>query len=232
MLQQFIKRPRFAIVIALVTALIGAVALKVIPVEQYPDITPPVVSVSAIYPGASARDVTKSVAAPIEAQVNGVSNMLYMSSNSGNNGSYSLNITFASGTDPDTAALEVQNRISQVSAKLPAEVLNTGVSVRKQASNILMGISLLSPKNTHDMLFISNFASIQLRDALARIDGVGDVQVFGSRDYSMRIWLDPRKMEALNVSSTEISAAIQAKTCRRRPGKSAHHPVRRCSSKP
>ncbi|MFS7195670.1 efflux RND transporter permease subunit [Rahnella inusitata] len=210
MLQQFIKRPRFAIVIALVTALIGAVALKVIPVEQYPDITPPVVSVSAIYPGASARDVAESVAAPIEAQVNGVSNMLYMSSNSGNNGSYSLNITFASGTDPDTAAVEVQNRISQVSAKLPAEVLNTGVSVRKQASNILMGISLLSPKNTHDMLFISKFASIQLRDALARIDGVGDVQVFGSRDYSMRIWLDPRKMEALNVSSTEISAAIQS----------------------
>lgn len=210
MLQQFIKRPRFAIVIALVTALIGAVALKVIPVEQYPDITPPVVSVSAIYPGASARDVAESVAAPIEAQVNGVSNMLYMSSNSGNNGSYSLNITFASGTDPDTAAVEVQNRISQVSAKLPAEVLNTGVSVRKQASNIFMGISLLSPKNTHDMLFISNFASIQLRDALARIDGVGDVQVFGSRDYSMRIWLDPRKMEALNVSSTEISAAIQS----------------------
>jgi len=210
MRQQFIKRPRFAIVIALVTALSGAVALKVIPVEQYPDITPPVVSVSAIYPGASARDVAESVAAPIEAQVNGVSNMLYMSSNSGNNGSYSLNITFASGTDPDTAAVEVQNRISQVSAKLPAEVLNTGVSVRKQASNILMGISLLSPKNTHDMLFISNFASIQLRDALARIDGVGDVQVFGSRDYSMRIWLDPRKMEALNVSSTEISAAIQS----------------------
>lgn len=210
MLQQFIKRPRFAMVIALVTALIGAVALKVIPVEQYPDITPPVVSVSAIYPGASARDVAESVAAPIEAQVNGVSNMLYMSSNSGNNGSYSLNITFASGTDPDTAAVEVQNRISQVSAKLPAEVLNTGVSVRKQASNILMGISLLSPNNTHDMLFISNFASIQLRDALARIDGVGDVQVFGSRDYSMRIWLDPRKMEALNVSSTEISAAIQS----------------------
>lgn len=208
MLQKFIKRPRFAVVIALVTALIGAVALKVIPVEQYPDITPPVVSVSAIYPGASARDVAESVAAPIEAQVNGVSNMLYMSSNSGNNGSYTLTITFASGTDPDTAAVEVQNRISQVSSRLPPEVLNTGVSVRKQASNILMGISLLSPEKTHDMLFISNFASIQLRDALARVDGVGDVRVFGSRDYSMRIWLDPRKMEALDVSSMEISTAI------------------------
>ncbi|CAH0192562.1 Multidrug resistance protein MexB [Rahnella aquatilis] len=132
-----------------------------------------------------------------------------MSSNSGNNGSYTLTITFASGTDPDTAAVEVQNRISQVSSRLPPEVLNTGVSVRKQASNILMGISLLSPENTHDMLFISNFASIQLRDALARVDGVGDVRVFGSRDYSMRIWLDPRKMEALDVSSMEISAAIQ-----------------------
>ena len=209
MLQQFIKRPRFAVVIALVTALMGAVALKVIPVEQYPDITPPVVSVSATYPGASARDVAESVAAPIEAQVNGVSNMLYMSSNSGNNGSYTLTITFASGTDPDTAAVEVQNRISQVSSRLPPEVLSTGVSVRKQASNILMGISLLSPKNTHDKLFISNFASIQLRDALARIDGVGDVRVFGSRDYSMRIWLDPNKMEALDVSSIEISTAIR-----------------------
>lgn len=209
MLQQFIKRPRFAVVIALVTALLGAVALKVIPVEQYPDITPPVVSVSATYPGASARDVAESVAAPIEAQVNGVSNMLYMSSNSGNNGSYTLTITFASGTDPDTAAVEVQNRISQVSSRLPPEVLSTGVSVRKQASNILMGISLLSPKNTHDKLFISNFASIQLRDALARIDGVGDVRVFGSRDYSMRIWLHPNKMEALDVSSIEISTAIR-----------------------
>ncbi len=209
MLQQFIKRPRFAVVIALVTALLGAVALKVIPVEQYPDITPPVVSVSATYPGASARDVAESVAAPIEAQVNGVSNMLYMSSNSGNNGSYTLTITFASGTDPDTATVEVQNRISQVSSRLPPEVLSTGVSVRKQASNILMGISLLSPKNTHDKLFISNFASIQLRDALARIDGVGDVRVFGSRDYSMRIWLDPNKMEALDVSSIEISTAIR-----------------------
>lgn len=231
MLQQFIKRPRFAVVIALVTALIGAVALKVIPVEQYPDITPPVVSVSAIYPGASARDVAESVAAPIEAQVNGVSNMLYMSSNSGNNGSYTLTITFASGTDPDTAAVEIQNRISQVSSRLPPEVLNTGVSVRKQASNILMGISLLSPENTHDMLFISNFASIQLRDALARVDGVGDVRVFGSRDYSMRIWLDPRKMEALDVSSMEISAAIQNQNVQRRPGRLARHRVRQCSSK-
>lgn len=209
MLHFFIRRPKFAIVIALVITLVGIVALKVIPVEQYPDITPPVVSVSAIYPGASARDVAEAVASPIEAQVNGVSHMLYMESNSSNNGGYQLNITFASGTDPDMAAVEVQNRISQVSAQLPAEVNNNGVSVRKRASNILLGVSILSPKGTHSNLFLSNYTSIQLRDAIARIDGVGDVQVFGARDYSMRVWLDPQKMEALNVSVQDLVQALQ-----------------------
>ncbi len=190
MLHFFIRRPKFAIVIALVITLVGIVSLKVIPVEQYPDITPPVVAVSALYPGASARDVAQAVASPIEAQVNGVSNMLYMESTSANNGGYQLSITFASGTDPDMAAVEVQNRISQVSAQLPAEVNNNGVSVRKRASNLLLGVSVFSPKGSRDTLFLSNYTSIQLRDALARISGVGDVQVFGARDYSMRVWLE------------------------------------------
>ncbi|HEN3552748.1 TPA: efflux RND transporter permease subunit [Yersinia enterocolitica] len=209
MLHFFIRRPKFAIVIALVITIVGWVSLHVIPVEQYPDITPPVVSVSAVYPGASARDVAQTIASPLEAQVNGVSNMLYMESTSGNNGSYQLSITFASGTDPDMAAVEVQNRISQVSAQLPAEVNENGISVRKRASNLLLGVSVFSPKQTHDALFVSNYTSIQLRDAIARINGVGDVQVFGARDYSMRVWLNPQRMESLNVSVQDIIAALQ-----------------------
>lgn len=209
MLHFFIRRPKFAIVIALVITLVGWVSLYVIPVEQYPDITPPAVSVSAVYPGASARDVAQAIASPLEAQVNGVSNMLYMESTSANNGSYQLNITFASGSDPDMAAVEVQNRISQVSAQLPAEVNENGISVRKRASNLLLGVSVFSPKQTHDALFVSNYTSIQLRDAIARINGVGDVQVFGARDFSMRVWLNPQRMESLNVSVQDIIAALQ-----------------------
>ncbi len=209
MLNFFIRRPKFAMVIAIVIVIIGFTALKIIPVEQFPDVAPPVVSVSALYPGASARDVAEAVASPIEAQVNGVSHMLYMDSNSANSGAYQLNITFASGTDPDMAAVEVQNRISQVSAQLPAEVNNNGVSVRKRSSNILLGISVFSPKQTHSALFVSNYASLRLRDALARIDGVGDVQIFGARDYSMRVWLDPRRMESLNVSVDDIVQSLR-----------------------
>ncbi|MEA9392240.1 efflux RND transporter permease subunit [Acerihabitans sp. TG2] len=209
MLHFFIRRPKFAMVIAVVIVIVGFTALKIIPVEQFPDIAPPVVSVSALYPGASARDVSEAVASPIEAQVNGVNHMLYMDSNSANSGAYQLNITFASGTDPDMAAVEVQNRISQVSAQLPAEVNNNGVSVRKRSSNILLGISVFSPKQTLSPLFVSNYASLRIRDALARIDGVGDVQIFGARDYSMRVWLDPRRMESLNVSVDDIVQSLR-----------------------
>lgn len=209
MLSFFVRRPRFAMVIALVIVLVGAMALKIIPVEQFPEITPPVVSVTALYPGASAHDVAQAVGAPIEAQINGVSNMLYMESTSSNTGSYQLTITFASGTDPDMAAVEVQNRLSQVTAQLPAEVNNNGISVRKRASNILLGISVMSPQNSLDALFLSNYTSIRLRDALARINGVGDVQVFGARDYSMRIWLDPHRMEALHITTDEVIQALQ-----------------------
>jgi hydrophobe/amphiphile efflux-1 (HAE1) family protein len=209
MLLFFITRPKFAMVIAVVITLIGVTALKAIPVEQFPDIAPPVVSVSALYPGASARDVAEAVASPIEAQVNGVSHMLYMESNSASSGGYQLNVTFASGTDPDMAAVEVQNRISQISSQLPAEVNNSGVSVRKRSSNILLGVNIFSPKQTLDTLFLSNYSSLRLRDALARIDGVGDVQIFGARDYSMRVWLDTRRMESLNVSVQDIIQSLQ-----------------------
>ncbi|MDX5627743.1 MULTISPECIES: efflux RND transporter permease subunit [unclassified Brenneria] len=225
MLHFFIRRPKFAMVIALITALCGLLALRLIAMEQFPDITPPVIGVSAFYPGASANDVTQAVAGPIERQLNGVSHMLYMESNSSNNGRYQLNITFASGTDPDMAMVDVQNRLSQVGAQLPPEVNSQGVTVHKRATNILMGISIVSPANTFDNLYLSNFARQRLIDVLARIDGVGDVEMLGARDYSMRIWLDPQRMEALHISSDELIAALKQQNVQAAAGQIGSSPA-------
>lgn len=208
MLTFFIRRPRFAMVIALLMTFVGAVALKLIPVEQYPQITPPVVNVSANWPGASAQDVAQAIAAPLETQLNGVDQMLYMESTSSDDGSYSLNLTFAAGTDPDMAAIDVQNRVAQAVAQLPSAVQQNGVQVRKRASNLLMGVSLYSPQGTMPPLEVSNYASTQIREALARLPGVGQVQMFGARDYSMRIWLRPDRMNALNITSDDIAKAL------------------------
>ena len=195
MLTFFIKRPRFAMVIALVITLLGAIALRIIPVEQYPQITPPVVNVSASWPGANSADVAEAIATPLETQLNGVDHMLYMESTSSDEGTYSLNITFAAGTDPDLAAIDVQNRVAQAVAQLPTEAQQNGVQVRKRATNLMMGVSLYSPNNSHTPLFVSNYASTQVREALSRLPGVGQVQMFGARDYSMRIWLRPDRPE-------------------------------------
>ncbi|HAT1568922.1 TPA: efflux RND transporter permease subunit [Kluyvera cryocrescens] len=208
MLTFFIRRPRFAMVIALLMTFVGAVALKLIPVEQYPQITPPVVNVSASWPGASAQDVAQAIAAPLETQLNGVDQMLYMESTSSDDGGYSLNLTFAAGTDPDMAAVDVQNRVAQAVAQLPSVVQQNGVQVRKRASNLLMGVSLYSPNGTLQPLEVSNYASTQIREALARLPGVGQVQMFGARDYSMRIWLRPDRMNALNITSDDIAKAL------------------------
>ncbi|WP_249022181.1 MULTISPECIES: efflux RND transporter permease subunit [Kluyvera] len=208
MLTFFIRRPRFAMVIALLMVFGGAVALKLIPVEQYPQITPPVVNVSASWPGASAQDVAEAIAAPLETQLNGVDHMLYMESTSADDGGYSLNLTFAAGTDPDMAAIDVQNRVAQAVAQLPTEAQQNGVQVRKRASNLLMGVSLYSPNGSLSPLQISNYASTQVREALARLPGVGQVQMFGARDYSMRIWLRPDRMNALNITSEDIAQAL------------------------
>ncbi|MFU0872957.1 efflux RND transporter permease subunit [Kluyvera sichuanensis] len=208
MLTFFIRRPRFAMVIALLMTFVGAVALKLIPVEQYPQITPPVVNVSASWPGASAQDVAEAIAAPLETQLNGVDHMLYMESTSSDDGGYSLNLTFAAGTDPDMAAIDVQNRVSQAVAQLPTEAQQNGVQVRKRASNLLMGVSLYSPQGSLSALQISNYASTQVREALARLPGVGQVQMFGARDYSMRIWLRPDRMNAMNITSEDIAQAL------------------------
>ncbi|HED2409639.1 TPA: efflux RND transporter permease subunit, partial [Klebsiella michiganensis] len=225
MLTFFIRRPRFAMVIALLMTFVGAVSLKLIPVEQYPQITPPVINVSASWPGASAADVAEAIAAPLETQLNGVDHMLYMESTSSDEGTYSLSLTFAAGTDADLAAIDVQNRVSQAVAQLPADVQQNGVQVRKRATNLLMGVRLYSPLGTLSPLFVSNYASTQVREALARLPGVGEVQRFGARDYSMRIWLRPDRMNALNITTDDIAQALREQNVQGAAGQVGTPPV-------
>ena len=206
----FIDRPKFALVISIVIALAGMIAVNVIPVAEYPDIAPPQVKVNTEYPGANASVVQEAVAAPIEAQVNGVDDMLYMSSTSSNDGGYELTVTFAVGTDPDIAAVNVQNRVAIANAQLPQEVIRQGITTQKQSSNILMVINLVSPEGSRDELFLSNYASIYLQDVLSRINGVGNVSQFGALDYGMRIWLDPNRLTSLRLTTTDIANAIEA----------------------
>ncbi|MCG8610974.1 MAG: efflux RND transporter permease subunit, partial [Pseudomonadales bacterium] len=206
----FIDRPKFALVISIVISLVGIIAIKLIPVAEFPSIVPPQVKVTAKYPGASAEVVEQSVAGPIEAQVNGVDDMLYMSSNSSNDGSYELTITFKVGTDPDLAAVNVQNRVAVANAQLPQEVTRQGVITKKQSTNMLLVINLTSPNESYDALFLSNYASIYMQDRLARISGVGGVSQFGALDYGMRVWLDPARLTALGLTTTDIQSAIQS----------------------
>lgn len=205
----FIRRPKFALVISIVLMIAGALSILTLPVAQFPDITPPKVQVKASYPGANAEVLEKAVATPIEAQVNGVDNMLYMSSTSSNDGGYSLDITFAVGTDPDQAAINVQNRVALAEPVLPQEVVRQGVTTRKQASNMLLVINLFSPEGTYDELFLSNYATLNVQDALARINGVGSASQFSPLDYGMRVWLDPDRLKALNLSPADVTNAIQ-----------------------
>lgn len=206
----FVNRPRFAFVISIVITIAGAIALGVIPVAEYPDIAPPQVQVTASYSGANSAIVQDSVATVIEDRVNGVDDMLYMSSTSGNDGSYSLAVTFAVGTDPDIAAVNVQNRVAIANSQLPDDVTRDGVVTQKQSTNMLMVINLVSPGGSRDALFLSNYASINLEGALSRIEGVGTVSQFGPLDYGMRVWMDPNRMAALQLTSTDIADAIRS----------------------
>ena len=187
----FIERPIFAAVISVMITLAGGIAVMLLPVAQYPEITPPTVQVTCTYPGASGKVVAETVAAPIEQQVIGVENMLYMSSQSTNDGGYNLTVTFEVGTNLDMAQVLVQNRVNLALPTLPSEVKQTGVSVKKKSPSILLVVNLISPKGTYDQLYLSNYATIRLRDELAQVKGVGDVTYLGQLDYSMRAWLDP-----------------------------------------
>jgi len=206
----FIDRPIFAAVISILITIIGAVAYFSLPVAQYPDIAPPSISVTASYPGASAEIVAKTVATPLEQEVNGVDNMLYMTSQSTSDGSMSLAVTFKLGTNLDTAQVLVQNRVSTALPRLPDEVRSIGVTVTKQSPDLMMVIHLSSPDGSRDLLYISNYATLHVKDVLARIDGVGNVTIFGARDYSMRIWLDPEKLALRNLTAGDVVNALRA----------------------
>ncbi|NOS86969.1 MAG: MMPL family transporter, partial [Methylococcaceae bacterium] len=205
----FIDRPRFAIVLSLITMLIGALALFKLPISQYPDVTPPTILVSANYPGANPKVIAETVAAPIEQEVNGVEQMLYMSSQSTSDGQMQLTITFKIGTNLDIAQMQVQNRVSNALPKLPEEVRRLGVTTKKSSPDILLVIHLVSPNQRYDQLYLSNYALLNISDQLLRLPGVGDVRTFGAGEYSMRVWLDPTKIAARNLTAGEVVRAIR-----------------------
>jgi HAE1 family hydrophobic/amphiphilic exporter-1 len=205
----FVDRPIFAAVVSLLIVIAGAVAYVQLPVAQYPDITPPVIYVQASYPGASAQVVADTVASPVEQEVNGVEGMLYMSSTSSSDGSYALTITFEVGTDPDMATVLVQNRVNIALPRLPDEVRRQGITTRKQSTGFVAVIGLVSPDDRYDDLFLANYATLNLRDELARIDGVGAVETFPAKEYGMRLWLDPERLKARNLTVTEVLDAIR-----------------------
>src|SRR5579862_7580143 len=221
----FIDRPIFAWVVSLVILLGGGVAYSFLSTELYPNITPPTVQVTAAYPGANAEVVANTVAAPIEQQVNGVEKMLYMSSQSTNDGNYTLTVSFEIGTDVNIAQVLVQNRVALAQPQLPAQVQLEGVNTKKSSPSILLVINLLSPDHRYDSVYMSNFATIQLKDELLRIKGVGDIQMLGQRDYSMRLWLDPYKLATRGLTASDVIGAIQNQNVQVAAGTVGQQPV-------
>lgn len=209
MFRFFIDRPIFASVISIIIVLAGAAALRILPVEQFPDVVPPQVVVEAFYPGASAEVIAASVAAPLEQEINGVDNMIYMESSSTDAGSLTITVSFEIGTDPDQAAINVNNRVQAAQSRLPQQVRDQGVRVEARSTNILMVPVMYSPDNSQDTLFISNYALLNVLDELVRIPGVGEAALFGSQDYSMRIWLNPDKLAQYDLTPSDVAGAIR-----------------------
>src|ERR1051325_215805 len=205
----FINRPIFASVLSIVIVIVGGLAVFQLPIAQFPDIVPPTVIVTARYPGANPQVLADTVAAPIEQEVNGVENMLYMSAQCAGDGSMTLTITFKLGTDIDKAQIQVQNRVAVAEPRLPEEVRRFGVTTAKRSPDITLVVNLISPNGRYDKLYIDNYAYLQVKDALARLPGVGNVTIFGARDYSMRVWIDPEKAANLGLTTSDIIAAIR-----------------------
>jgi multidrug efflux pump subunit AcrB len=223
----FIDRPVFAVVISVVITLAGGVAVFTLPVAQYPEVTPPTVQITALYPGANAQTVRDTVAAPIEEQISGVEGMMYMASRCTNDGAYNLVVTFKLGTDSDMAQVLVQNRLSLALPVIPALVQNEGINVRKMSPNTLMIVNLVSPDNRYDSIFLSNYATIYVKDELGRLPGVAGITYLGQRDYSLRAWLDPDKLAALNLSAMDVVTAIAQQNVQVAAGQIGQQPVPR-----
>ena len=220
-----INQPILAMVLSIVLLIVGALAYTTLPVAEYPQVVPPTVVVTTQYPGASAQTVSDTVAAPIEQQINGVEDMLYLYSQATSNGQLTITVTFKLGTDLDKAQVLVQNRVAIAQPQLPEEVQRNGVITRKNSPDILMVVFMLSPDNSFDQLYISNYALLQVRDQLLRLDGVGDIQIFGARDYSMRLWLDPDKISNLGMTAADVLAAIRAQNLQITGGQIAEPPI-------
>src|SRR5438128_1297586 len=223
----FIDRPIFASVLSIVFVLAGSVAVFSLPVAQYPDVAPPTVLVTALYPGANANTVRDTVAAPIEEQVSGVEGMIYMSSQSTNDGAYTLTVTFKLGMDSDMAQVLVQNRVSLALPVIPPLVQTEGINVRKMSPSTLMMVNLTSPDKRYDSLFLSNYATIYIKDELGRLPGIAGITLLGQRDYSLRAWLDPAKLAALNLSAMDVVTAISQQNVQVAAGQIGQEPIPR-----
>ncbi len=221
----FISRPIFAAVISLVIMIVGGIAYYTLPIAQYPEVAPPTVVVTTSYPGANPQVISDTVATPIEQQINGVEDMLYLSSQCTADGTMTLTITFKLGTDLDKAQVLVQNRVAVADPSLPEEVQRIGVTTDKSSPDLLLVVHLLSPDDRYDQLYISNYASLHVRDVLRRIEGVGSVNVFGGREYSMRVWLDPEKLASVDLTASDVVAALREQNAQVAAGVIAQQPV-------
>ena len=206
----FIDRPIFASVVSIVFIILGGVAFLRLPVAQYPEIQPPIINVSGQYPGANADVIASTVVAPIEEQINGVENMLYMSSNSNGDGRFTIQVTFDIGTNLDIAQVQVQNRVGIAAPRLPQDVRQIGVNVVKSSPDLMLVVHIYSPDRSRDPLYVSNYANLEIKDTLTRVDGVGSLTIFGERAYAMRIWLDPHRLQSVNLTATDVTIALQA----------------------
>src|SRR5580765_3032443 len=221
----FIDRPIFAAVISLFLVLAGLAAMRSLPIAQYPEIAPPVVTVQAVYPGASAETVEQTVAAPLENQINGIENMIFMSSNSGSNGVVQVQVTFEIGSNADQAALNVNNRVKQAEARLPEEVRRQGVTVEKGSSAFLQVLAFYSPEGRHDGVFISNYVTMNVLDLVKRVPGTTNVQIFGAKDYAMRIWVQPERMTQHRLTASDLIRAVNEQNAQFAAGKVGQSPA-------